>query len=80
MKIKVLIADDQTLLRQGLRTILDLEDDIKVIAEAQDGLSAVELASREHPDVILMDVPSTSDDRAEDYRRASISATSYDLP
>ena len=47
--IKVLIADDQGLLRGGLKAILDAEDDIDVVAEASDGAEAVEEALRTHP-------------------------------
>jgi len=54
--IKVLIVDDQTLMRDGLKTILDLEDDIKVIATAKDGEDAIEKVKNEEPNVILMDI------------------------
>jgi len=54
--IKVLIADDQALLRGGLRAILDAEDDIDVVAEAADGAAAIDEALRVHPDVVLMDI------------------------
>ena len=55
-KIKVLIVDDHQVVRQGLRTFLDLHEDIQVIGEAGDGQAAVELASQLTPDVILMDL------------------------
>lgn len=55
-KIRVLIADDQRLMREGLRTILEEAADIDVIAEAADGLAATQLALAEQPDVILMDI------------------------
>jgi len=54
--IQVLIADDQTMVRSGLRLILEAEHDIAVVAEAGDGDEAVRVARREKPDVILMDV------------------------
>lgn len=54
--IRVLVADDQKLVRTGFDMILSLEDDIEVVAQACDGAQAVELARAEHPDVILMDV------------------------
>src|SRR5438128_2701494 len=54
--IRVLIAEDQTLMRQGLKTILDLEDGFEVIGEAGDGQEAVERALALRPDVVLMDV------------------------
>jgi len=54
--IRVLIAEDQALMRDGLRTILELEQGFAVAGAAADGLEAVELALRARPDVILMDV------------------------
>ena len=54
--IRVLLADDQKLVRTGFDMILSLEDDIEVVGQAHDGALAVELARAEHPDVILMDV------------------------
>lgn len=55
-KIKVLIADDHQVVRQGLRTFLDLHEDIFVIGEAENGLQAVEMAENLEPDVVLMDL------------------------
>jgi DNA-binding NarL/FixJ family response regulator len=54
--IRVLIAEDQTLMRQGLKTILDLEEGFVVVGEAGDGREAVERALALRPDVVLMDV------------------------
>ena len=54
--IRVLLADDQDLIRLGLRVLLDNEDDLDVVGDAADGLRAVQLAQRLRPDVILMDV------------------------
>jgi DNA-binding NarL/FixJ family response regulator len=56
MAIKVLIADDHQIVRQGLRTLLEKEPDLKVVAEAEDGRSTVRLAREFHPEVIIMDV------------------------
>jgi DNA-binding NarL/FixJ family response regulator len=56
MPLRVAIADDQELVRAGLRGIIEAEPDLEVIGEASDGASAVELALRERPDVFLMDV------------------------
>ena len=56
MTVRVLLADDQRLVRHGLRMILRAEPDIEVAGEAGDGQEAVELAARLRPDVVLMDV------------------------
>ncbi|MEV6149983.1 response regulator transcription factor [Nonomuraea sp. NPDC052129] len=56
MTIKVLLADDQALVRAGFRSLLARSRDITVVGEAQDGDEAVRLASSTHPDVILMDI------------------------
>ena len=55
-EIRVLLADDQQLMREGLRVLLDLTPDIRVIGEAGDGAEAVERAQQLCPDVVLMDV------------------------
>lgn len=55
-KITVLIADDHPVVRQGLRVLLSLEDDIEVVGEVGDGVEAVELAAALVPDVILLDL------------------------
>ena len=54
--IRVLLADDQALLRAGLRVLLESEPDITVVGEAADGEEAVRLACETHPDAILMDI------------------------
>ncbi|MFI6078467.1 response regulator [Actinoplanes sp. NPDC051343] len=56
MTIKVLIADDQALVRSGFRMILESRDDLEVVGEAGDGEQAIRLAGQTRPDVILMDV------------------------
>ncbi len=56
MTISVLLADDQALVRRGIRLILDDQPDIDVVAEAADGVSAVELARKHRPDVCLVDI------------------------
>ena len=55
-KITVLIADDHPVVRQGLRVLLSLEDDIEVVGEVGDGVEAVELTAALIPDVILLDL------------------------
>lgn len=54
--IRVLLVDDQSLLRMGFRLILEVEPDIEVIGEAGDGAAGVSMAAALHPDVVLMDV------------------------
>lgn len=54
--IRVLIVDDQALIRQALKTLLDLEGGIEVVGEAADGLAALEMVSETQPDVALVDV------------------------
>lgn len=54
--LRVLIVDDQPLVRQGLASLLDLEDDVEVLAQAENGRQALHLAGELRPDVVLMDV------------------------
>ncbi len=56
MSIRVVIADDQELVRTGFRVILNSEPDIEVVGEAGDGREAIEVAQRRKPDVVLMDI------------------------
>ena len=55
-KIKLLLVDDQRLMRDGLRTMLELEDDLIVVAEAENGNQALEQYEAAKPDVVLMDI------------------------
>ena len=55
-QITVLLADDHTIVREGFRRMLDLEDDLEVVGEAQDGRQAVAMAKKLRPDVVLMDI------------------------
>ncbi len=56
MSVRILIADDQALVRAGFKMILDAEDDLDVVGEASDGGQAVAMAQRLDPDVVLMDI------------------------
>lgn len=55
-QIRLLIADDQTLMRDGLKTIFDLEEDIEVVGTAENGEQVLEMTERLKPDVVLMDI------------------------
>jgi len=67
--IRVLLADDQALIRAGFRVLVDSVDDMQVIAEAVDGAQAVEMAKRERADVVLMDIRMPIMDGLEATRR-----------
>jgi len=67
--VRVLIADDQALVRAGFKMILDAEDDLVVVGEAADGAEAVALARRLRPDVVLMDIRMPELDGIEATRR-----------
>ena len=67
--IKVLLADDQALVRAGFRALLEAEDDIEIVGEAADGGDAVRLAQQLHPDVVLMDIRMPGEDGLEATRR-----------
>jgi DNA-binding NarL/FixJ family response regulator len=54
--IRVVVADDQALVRAGFRVLVDSATDLEVVGEAADGAEAVELTHRQHPDVVLMDI------------------------
>jgi DNA-binding NarL/FixJ family response regulator len=69
VSIRVLLCDDQALVRSGFRMILEAREDIEVVGEAEDGAQALELARRRRPDVILMDVRMPRLDGVEATRR-----------
>jgi DNA-binding NarL/FixJ family response regulator len=85
--LKVVIADDQLLLRAGFRKLLDGEDGIEVVGDAADGREAVTLAERMRPDVVLMDIRMPVMDGIEATRRIAVHVpetsvlvlTTYDL-
>ncbi len=54
--IRILLADDHTILRHGLRLMLERQPDFTVVAEAENGREAVELTLRENPDVVILDI------------------------
>jgi two-component system response regulator NreC len=56
MAVTVLLADDHPIVRQGLRHLLEMQPDFKVVGEASDGLEASQLAERYHPDVLVVDM------------------------
>jgi DNA-binding NarL/FixJ family response regulator len=69
MTVRVLVVDDQSMVRAGFRLLLANEPDIDVVAEAADGLDAVSQAARFHPDVVLMDIRMPRLDGLEATRR-----------
>jgi NarL family two-component system response regulator LiaR len=68
-RITILIADDHPVVRQGLRTFLEVQDDVELAGEASDGAEAVELARQSLPDVVLMDLVMPGVDGIEATRR-----------
>jgi DNA-binding NarL/FixJ family response regulator len=69
MSLRVLVADDQSMVRSGFRLLLSREDDIEVVAEASNGVEAVEKAVRFRPTVVLMDIRMPELDGLEATRR-----------
>ena len=76
--ISVLLADDQALVRAGFRALLNAEPDIRVVAEAADGLEAVRQAQATHPDVVLMDIRMPGVDGLEATKRIAADPTLAD--
>jgi DNA-binding NarL/FixJ family response regulator len=69
MSVRILVADDQELVRAGLKMVLEPESDFEIVGEAADGAEAVEVARRTRPDVVLMDVRMPGTDGIEATRR-----------
>ena len=75
--VRVIVADDHHLVRQGIRMLLEKADDIEVVGEAEDGLAAVELAEQLTPDIVVMDVsmPRLNGAQATELIRARLPGT-----
>ena len=72
MKIKILIADDHRMFRNALRNIIDSQDDMMVIAEAENGVDAVKKVNRYRPSMILMDIKMPEMDGIDATRQISV--------
>lgn len=70
--IRVALVDDQALLRLGMRTLIDVEPDLQLCGEAEDGMGGLELIRRERPDVVLLDVRMPRMDGLEVLRRIDV--------
>jgi len=78
MTLSVALIDDQTLVRKGIRGLLELSETVEVVAEADDGDQAVELISEHRPDVVLMDMRMPRMNGAE--ATAALMAAGHDVP
>jgi NarL family two-component system response regulator LiaR len=85
-KIRILLADDHAVVREGTKSLLEQEDDLEIVAEADDGKKAVQLAIRQRPDVVIMDfampklngIEATKQIKAIDPTIAVLVLTAYD--
>jgi DNA-binding NarL/FixJ family response regulator len=75
-KIRILLADDHTMVRQGFRMILAAQPDMEIVGEAGNGREAIELTEELHPDVVVMDVAMPELNGIEATRRITTSSTS----
>jgi DNA-binding NarL/FixJ family response regulator len=73
--VRVVLADDQEMVRAGLRMLIDFQPDLQVVGEASDGLEAIDVAATTHPDVVLMDVRMPRCDGIEAARRVLAART-----
>jgi two-component system response regulator NreC len=71
--IRILLADDHALVRQGFRMILEAQPDMEIVGQAGNGREAVELAEKLHPDVVVMDVAMPELNGTEATRRLAAS-------
>ena len=78
--VRVVLADDQEMVRAGLRMLIDFQPDLEVVGEAADGLEAVEVVTRLRPDVVLMDVRMPRCDGIEAARRVLATVPDVAVP